>query len=171
MPGFNWQTVLDTADQYPLQLKIKGDTTIWDPREKPVWITSNYSPEEVMQKQAPARIEALRRRFTTVKVEWVTFGELKTLNWTIEKGQAFKIPQEQWWVTKKAKKQKLVAEPEFWTGDQGAQDTSLCRWTTDDEQESESNTEEIAYQKEDQQEEEDQRMLSKLLNALQEKDK
>jgi hypothetical protein len=93
MQGFNWQTLLDSADQYPIQVEIKGGTTIWDPRQKPVWVTSNYSPEEIMEHQPQARIEALKRRFTIVKGEWITFGQLKTLHWTIENGQTFKVPK------------------------------------------------------------------------------
>jgi hypothetical protein len=111
LPGFNWQTLLDSADQYPIQVEIKGGITLWDPRDKPVWITSNYSPEEVMAGHPEARIEALKRRFTIVEVRWITMGKERMLHWKVESGQTwFEIPKTHWWKNEPTKQEKEEQE-------------------------------------------------------------
>jgi hypothetical protein len=97
MKGFNWQTLLDSADTYPIIVEIKGGHTIWDGRTKPVWVTSNYSPEEVMASQPQVRMEALKRRFQIVEVRWRRLGQMKILDWRIEAEGSFKAPKQCWW--------------------------------------------------------------------------
>jgi hypothetical protein len=97
MKGFNWQTLFDSADVYLIIIEIKRGHTIWDGREKSVWVISNYLPEEVMASQPQTRVEALKRRFQIVEVRWRKLGETKILDWRIEAGGSSKAPKRCWW--------------------------------------------------------------------------
>jgi hypothetical protein len=82
---------LDIADQYLIVLEVKGGHPVWDGSEKPVWMTSNYSPEQLLAGHDPARIQALNRRFTMIEVRWESFGRLKFLRWIREPGSQFEL--------------------------------------------------------------------------------
>jgi hypothetical protein len=45
----------------------------------PVLVTSNYSPKELMARMNESRLNALKRRFTIVNVEWVYMAKTKIL--------------------------------------------------------------------------------------------
>jgi hypothetical protein len=57
MKGSNWQTFSDSADADLTIVEIKGEHTIWDGREKPIWVTSNDSPEAVVATNSQRRPE------------------------------------------------------------------------------------------------------------------
>jgi hypothetical protein len=77
-------------------VEIKSGHIIWDGRQKPVWVTSNYSPEEVMAIQPQVRVEALKRKFQIVEVRWRKLGQMEMLDWRIEPGGSFKAPKRCW---------------------------------------------------------------------------
>jgi regulator of sigma D len=97
MLGFNWQTVLDAGDIYPFFAEVKNGSCTICATAIPVIITSNYSPEEIMAGQNESRLQALKRRFSIVKVEWVYMGKMKMLKWTYDPKSGFRAPTEQWW--------------------------------------------------------------------------
>jgi hypothetical protein len=97
MLGFNWQTVLDAGDIYPFFAEVKNGSCTICATAIPVIITSNYSPEEIMAGQNESRLQALKRRFTIVNVEWVYMRKMKILKWTFDPKSGFKPPKEQWW--------------------------------------------------------------------------
>jgi hypothetical protein len=95
--GFNWQTVLDAADVYPFHGEVKNGYTIIDPIEKPVVCTSNYSPQELFGEWIEARVEAFKRRFNIVQVQWVQWGASKMLKWTYDPKLSWRPPETKWW--------------------------------------------------------------------------
>jgi hypothetical protein len=97
MMGFNWQTVLDAGDIYPFTAEVKNGSCTICPTAIPVLITSNYSPEEIMAGQNESRLQALKRRFSVVKVEWVYMAKAKILSWTYDPKSGFRPPKEIWW--------------------------------------------------------------------------
>jgi hypothetical protein len=84
MLGFNWQTVLDAGDIYPFFAEVKNGSCTICATAIPVITTSNYSPEEIMAGQNESRLQALKRRFTIVNVEWVYRRKMKILKWTYD---------------------------------------------------------------------------------------
>jgi hypothetical protein len=97
MLGFNWQTVLDAGDIYPFFAEVKNGSCTICATAIPVIITSNYSPEEIMAGQNESRLQALKRRFTIVNVQWIYMRKMKILKWTFDPKSGFKPPKEQWW--------------------------------------------------------------------------
>jgi hypothetical protein len=72
--AWSWWTLLDAADQYVFVGEIKNGTTFVNPRNIPVFVTSNYSIEELMMGQPEQRIAALTRRFQIIEMRWKNFG-------------------------------------------------------------------------------------------------
>jgi hypothetical protein len=79
LQGFNWQSLLDSADQYPFLCETKGGTEVVSARNIPVTVTSNHSIEELMHFTTKARQEAFHRRFNIIKVTWFTFSGFRGL--------------------------------------------------------------------------------------------
>jgi hypothetical protein len=80
-------------------VEIKGENTVCDGREKPVWRILHYAPEDVTAGQPPARIEALKRRFQIVEIRWRRLERARLVNWRIESHGAFQAPKKCWWST------------------------------------------------------------------------
>jgi hypothetical protein len=97
MMGFNWQTILDAGDIYPFTAEVKNGSLTICPAGIPVLITSNYSPDEIMAGMNEARLNALKRRFSVVKVEWVYMGKAKILKWTYDPKSGFVPQRDVWW--------------------------------------------------------------------------
>jgi hypothetical protein len=95
--GFNWQTLLDSADEYPFLAETKGGMTAINPVPVPVTVTSNHSIDELFEHATEARKDAFRRRFTVVEVRWARFGKARALNWKVEAGSKWKPPTDIWW--------------------------------------------------------------------------
>jgi hypothetical protein len=105
--GFNWQTVLDSGDEYPFLAETKGGMTAINPCRIPVTVTSNHSIEELMEHSTASRREAFARRFTVVRVTWIPFGKTRALRWQIEKGSHWQPPGDIWWDVRGAGEEQL----------------------------------------------------------------
>jgi hypothetical protein len=95
--GFNWQTLLDSADEFPFCAETKGGMTAINPVTTPVTVTSNHSIDELFEHATEARKDAFRRRFTVAEVRWTRFGKAKVLSWKVEAGSPWKPPGTIWW--------------------------------------------------------------------------
>jgi hypothetical protein len=111
--GFNWQTVLDAADVYPFHGEVKNGYTIIDPIEKPIVCTSNYSPLELFGEWIEARVEAFKRRFNIVQVQWVTWGKTRTLKWVYDHKHSWRPPEIKWWEKEPIEEESRGHEPCF----------------------------------------------------------
>jgi hypothetical protein len=95
--GLNWQTLLDSADEFPFCAETKGGMTAVNPVPIPVTVTSNHSIEELFEHATEARKEAFRRRFTVAEVRWHRFGKARVRRWKIEAGTTWRPPPGIWW--------------------------------------------------------------------------
>jgi hypothetical protein len=69
--GFNWQTLLDSADGYAFIAEVRFGPRLIDPRSIPVVATSNYSPEQLMRGMPEVKVQALKRRFRHIEMRWI----------------------------------------------------------------------------------------------------
>jgi hypothetical protein len=99
MKDFNWQILSESADAPPVVLELKGGHTVWDGRDKPVWVTSSHAPEDVMAGQAPARSKAQKRRFQIIELRWRRLSRAKLLDCRIKPKEAFRAPKKCWGTT------------------------------------------------------------------------
>jgi hypothetical protein len=110
--GFNWQTLLDSADEFPFLAESKGGMTAINPVPVPVTVTSNHSIDELFEHATEARKEAFKRRFTVVEVRWISFGKARALRWKVEPGSTWTPPRTVWWDLAKDRAQKISPEEE-----------------------------------------------------------
>jgi hypothetical protein len=81
LQGFNWQTLLDSADGYAIIAEIKFGCRLIDPRKIPVACMSNHSPYELLAGMPEVRIQALKRRFRLIEIRWAgTKREMGRIN-------------------------------------------------------------------------------------------
>jgi hypothetical protein len=102
-PAFNWQTVLDAGDCYPVHVEVKNGSALVYAADIPVICTSNFSPEELMEDWADSRKQAFWRRFSVIEVRWQWMGTpAQSLRWRYDPQQEWRPNLgADWWFKKK----------------------------------------------------------------------